>query len=460
MDDNDYSSIINSVLAEVRPSHEERSKLQAAVDFLVWRIREQAGLLDIDIVDVVPCGSAARDTWLPGSNDIDLFIQFREDVPEVVLKEQGLKLGQSIVPEWYVSYAEHPYVCATYNGFDLDFVPCYKLEPKNGKLVIKSAVDRTPFHNAYLRGRMQKMYDDFQIRMWDEVRLFKRFAKGIGVYGSEHKTNGMSGYLCELLTVNYGGFLPAVEAIANWDEMVTIDMEGHKDFSAMRLAGEVDVPLIVVDPVDGKRNVAAALSPQKYSELIDGCRRFLAAPSAEFFFPKKETSEPLTDAELFDIEAERGTNVFAVGYPRPADVHDDILYPQLRKVEGSITRALDKAGFRVFRSDVFVDERNFAFVFEMEVFELPGIKRIQGPPIKLRAACENYRRIYPNAFVDGDRLAAIVDRSSTYAGTFVLMGLYHNEFGKVPSPERAEGFFPVRDGGAEYGRFLRKFLRM
>jgi tRNA adenylyltransferase (EC 2.7.7.25) len=40
----------------------------------------------------------------------------------------------------------------------------------------------------------------------DEVRLLKKFMKGIGVYGAEIKVKGFSGYVAELLVYFYDSF--------------------------------------------------------------------------------------------------------------------------------------------------------------------------------------------------------------------------------------------------------------
>jgi tRNA nucleotidyltransferase (CCA-adding enzyme) len=216
-------------------------------------------------------------------------------------------------------------------------------------------------------------------------------------------------------------------------------------------------PLVLIDPVDGKRNVAAAMSAQKYWELVDGCRRFLESPNIEFFNSKK-TVEPLTLEELTDFETKRGTRFVIIKGTRQPGIHDDILYPQLRKVEKSALASLDKAGFRTFKSDVYADETSFSFVFEMDVLELPNIKRVLGPPLKMRDACKNYRDLYPNAYVYGDRLATTVDREYVHAELFLFDGLTNGKFGNVPSGDACKESINEAFND-EFGRFMRTFLR-
>ncbi|NIS30872.1 MAG: tRNA CCA-pyrophosphorylase, partial [Actinobacteria bacterium] len=54
--------------------------------------------------------------------------------------------------------------------------------------------DRTPFHAAYVEGRLND-------ELAAEVRVLKQLLEGIGVYGSDLKTRGFSGYLTELLVL-------------------------------------------------------------------------------------------------------------------------------------------------------------------------------------------------------------------------------------------------------------------
>ncbi len=146
-------------------------------------------------------GSVARDTWLSGDRDLDIFLLFPPDLSREDLEEKGLDLARSIARRFtgifHEKYAEHPYVNATIDGLDVDLVPCYEVA---SAAAIQSAVDRTPFHTRYISDKIGPLRDD--------VLLAKQFAKACGVYGSDQMTEGFSGYLCELLVLHYAGILP------------------------------------------------------------------------------------------------------------------------------------------------------------------------------------------------------------------------------------------------------------
>ena len=99
--------------------------------------------------------------------------------------------------------------------------------------------------------------------MLGEVRLLKKFMQGIGVYGAEIKVGGFSGYLCELLIMKYGSFAETVEAFANYNKRVIIDIENYYADRQNELSLLFPEPLVIVDPVDKGRNVASAVQPAK-----------------------------------------------------------------------------------------------------------------------------------------------------------------------------------------------------
>ena len=143
-------------------------------------------------------GSVAKDTWLSENPDIDIFMRLPTSIPRKNLGEVGLKIAKKAA-EGYVQlerFAEHPYLEIVVEGYHADIVPCYDAKPGEWQ----SATDRTPYHTDYINRTSQLK------ALRGEVRLLKAFMQGIGVYGAEIKVGGFSGYLCELLIMNYGSF--------------------------------------------------------------------------------------------------------------------------------------------------------------------------------------------------------------------------------------------------------------
>ena len=168
----------------------------------------------------------------------------------------------------------------------VNIVPCFKV--KVGKWI--SATDRTPFHTDYIKSYL----DDNLVK---EVRLLKRFMKGINVYGAEIKVGGFSGYLCELLVLNYGSFLNVLSSVSNWKKRTIIDYEGHYKGNN-KIKEKFVEPLIIVDPVDKERNVAAAVRKERYNDFVAASRAFLKSPHLNFFYPPEtEAAAPAFQAK-------------------------------------------------------------------------------------------------------------------------------------------------------------------
>ena len=173
-----------AVLATLRPTCEEREHVCDLAQQLLAAI-ERSGKAKGMIV-----GSVARDTWVRGDRDLDVFLLFDPGLSREQLEMEGLTLARSIAASftdrYHEKYAEHPYINASIDNEDVDLVPCYAVD---SAMKIQSAVDRTPFHTRYITEKINGLIDD--------VLLLKQFTKAGGIYGSDQMTEGFSGYLCE-----------------------------------------------------------------------------------------------------------------------------------------------------------------------------------------------------------------------------------------------------------------------
>jgi len=352
------TALEEEVLALVRPRPDEIRHIDEVAERILARIRADGR------AEGMVVGSVARGTWIHGDRDLDIFLLFDPSLSREELEEQGLALARAIAgaeaESFREKYAEHPYINASIDGLDIDLVPCYRVE---SACSIKSAVDRTPFHTLYIRERIQPFIDD--------VLLLKQFAKAGGIYGSDQMTEGFAGYLCELLVLSHGGFRPLLVASSRWRPGVIIDIEGHR-------ARDFPEPLVVVDPVDPKRNVSASVSLTRMCEFIELSRGYIEKPGREFFFPPPRPV--LTVDGAAGILSRRGTYLYAIVLQTPPYI-EDIVVPQLRKSLDAIRGLLDRHGFAVNRADCEMHEDNSMLLFELLVEELPAVTRHEGPPV-------------------------------------------------------------------------------
>jgi len=398
----DFESVVDAVRERVDPTADERRALAAAAERLADRARDAIAKLPVE-ADVLQVGSTARGTWVAGDRDIDLFVRFPADLPRERLQEYGLEVGNRVLPDGREEYAEHPYVKGTFEGYDVDLVPCYRLEDATD---IQSAVDRTPFHNAYLDERLSDAEAG-------DVRLFKQFLKGIGAYGSDLRTQGFSGYLTELLVLEYGGFRETLAAVRDWKPPVVLDPEDHAEAT-------FDDPLVVVDPTDPERNVAAVVSAENVARVQHHAREFLAEPDESVFEPA--TPDPLSAAEVREHVDARETTPLAVVFDAP-DLVEDQLYPQLYRSRDGLVRGLEIEGFEVLRAATWADDRAVLFA-ELSVSELPAVERHEGPPVHVGGHAEGFYEKYADGdaagpFLDGDRYVVEREREVRTAREFV-----------------------------------------
>ncbi|MEA5388358.1 CCA tRNA nucleotidyltransferase [Haloarculaceae archaeon H-GB11] len=392
----EFDAVVERVGERVTPDADERERLATVADQVMDRARAALEEIPVD-AEVVQVGSTARGTWIAGDRDIDVFVCFPPSLDRDQLESYGLDVGHSVLPDGHEEFAEHPYVVGEIEGFSVDLVPCYAVDTASD---IKSAVDRTPFHTRYLESRLT---DDLAAA----VRVAKQFLKGIGAYGSDLRTRGFSGYLVELLVLEYGDVRAFIEAASDWTPPVEFDPEDHGDKT-------FDDPLVVIDPTDPERNVAAALSAANVARVQHYARELLADPREELFVA--EEPEPLTDAEAREVIDDRGTTPVAVRFDAP-DLVDDQLYPQLEKSKTGLKGELDRRGFDVLRAAAFADE-TVALLLECEVVERPAVERHEGPPVHVRQHATGFFEAYesdPDAygpFIDGDRY--VVEREREF----------------------------------------------
>ena len=434
------------VLKRVKPTKSDIRRVNRVASRLILKTEQAAAKLKVKARAML-VGSVARGTWLSSERDIDIFILFPEGLTRAELERQGLAVARRVAgPKGTERFAEHPYVTTKFQGFEVDLVPCYDVSDLK---MIKSAVDRTPHHQLYVKDRLIA-------ELADQVLLLKQFAYGTGVYGAELKTQGFSGYLCELLILHYGSFAKLVEAAAKWTAGTIIDIErAYGDETEPKVLFQWQ-PLIVIDPVDPNRNVAAAVSMQSFATFIYACQDFLKRPDLNFFFPNG--AQPLDAGGINDILKRRGTALFCITF-RPPDLVPDILYPQLRKTERTIVERLTQYGFEVLRSDIWANS-SAAILIELTSSKLPGVRTRVGPPLKMEA--ENFIREHVRSearlagpFVDAaGRIVFELKRRQTQAKD-VLRSILNDRvaFGKHVAEAIAKEYEIIE------GKKLKKLLR-
>ncbi|MFQ6095219.1 MAG: CCA tRNA nucleotidyltransferase [Candidatus Bathyarchaeia archaeon] len=399
--------LCKEVLRRTLPSEEERRETTRFSQEIMEKLREELRRSGIE-AEVQVEGSIAKDTWLAGDKDIDIFIllpktRTRDDFQEVleVVKRVAGK-------DWLEAYAEHPYIEAKIGGYTIDFVPSFSIEKAEEA---KSSVDRTPLHTQYVKRNLDQ-------KAKNEVRLLKRFMHGTGTYGAEIKVGGFSGYLCELLTLYYGSFYQTLKVASHWRRGEVIDIEGYYKGAEDEARKVFGGNLIVIDPVDKGRNVASAVRSSKLNEFIAAARWFLKNPDLKFFYPGEAV--PQSSDELCQTMGQRGSAFVFLKFGSVKTVLD-VLWGQLYRSLKAVRKMIEQHDFNVLRCDVWSDEETInIFLFELESRSLPAIKRHLGPPLQKEEDCVrflhkhlNSERTISGPYIENDRWIVEVRRAYT-----------------------------------------------
>lgn len=363
--------IEKKILQKITPTEGYRKKLdrisQELKEEIIHEIKKRKLPVEIELV-----GSISKDTFLKDNMDIDFFIKFPTSHNKEEIAKQAVSIGKNILKNTEESYAEHPYLRGYYKGYKAEIVPCYKIEKASQRL---SAVDRTPLHTKYI-------IENITEKQKQEVRLFKQFLKGIDCYGAEAEIEGFSGYLCEILIIKYDTFKGLIQNAQKWKTGEKISLKKGR-FSSF------DTSLIFIDPVDSYRNVASAVSKEKFKLFIRACKEYLRNPTITFFFPNKVKPWELEKIKK-TIEKE---NVQYVGIiiDKP-DIISENLYPQVRKAVRSIWESCERNYFKIFDIQFHINEdlQKIFIIIKTEKGLLSNTFIHSGPPVKLKKNADDF----------------------------------------------------------------------
>jgi tRNA nucleotidyltransferase (CCA-adding enzyme) len=370
------------ILKKITPTQMDRAKIQALAKDLqqkVLRACQKQGVKAAVRVE----GSVAKDTWLKEEPEIDIFMRLPNTISRRTLSEIGLKIAREATKgaRQVERFAEHPYIEAFLDGVRLNIVPCYDVAQGEWQ----SATDRTPFHTDYVKKHLTE-------GLRGEVRLLKKFLKGIDAYGAEIKTGGFSGYLCELLILHHKSFIDTLSSFASYKQRIAIDMEGYYKGREKELKLLFPEPLVTIDPVDKGRNVASAVQPQKLYTLVGAARAYLKKPSKTFFHQPK--IKALATETLKTELDNRGAPLIFLTLGSMEAV-PDVLWGQLHKTQRALRKLAELNDFKVLRDAVWSDEKTLSvFILELEQRKLSKVKKHLGPPLKRENECENFLAKY------------------------------------------------------------------
>jgi len=365
----------------MQPSKEEYKFLNKEVSNFIKKIKTK---------DMTPVagGSFAKDTWLSREYDIDIFAKFnynkykKKDISKELKKILNKKFKKVIILHGSRDYFQIK------NKITFEIIPVLNIT--SSKLA-KNITDMSPLHAKYINKKLNN-------KLANEVRLLKQFCKANDVYGAESYIKGFSGYVLELLIVNYKSFKNLIKNASKWKSKTILDPEKHhknKDILNVLNKSKIYSPLIIIDPVQKERNAAAAISKERYNKFIKLCKSYLKVPSDKFFIKKELDLKKLKDYTILKVKPLKGKK--------------DIIGSKLLKAFEFIKKELEKEGFKLKDSN-WKWEKDAYFYFLPEKDKLKSYKIHYGPRLKDKKHMGIFKKKWEKIYKDKNRVFTKIKR--------------------------------------------------
>lgn len=381
---------LKEVLKEIKPSREDEKEVMVKVNSILEKISFKDVKAELS-------GSGAKGTWLK-QFDIDLFVKFNynkykdksDKLSDILEKRLKKKFGKVVR-----LHGSRDYFQIKKDGFTFEIVPI--LDIKKAEQAV-NITDVSPLHAKWVNKHKKYV---------DEIRLTKKFCKSAKVYGAESYIQGFSGYICEILTVYYKGFMNLVKAASKWKDRVIVDFNNYyKNKNVLFEMNESKLvsPLVIVDPVQSDRNAAAAISQENFDKFKEICKSFLKKPGKLFFIEKN-----INKRDLIKKNTKKNKVIFLEVTPIKGKV--DIVGSRMMK---AFKFMKNRIIFHEFKLKDYGWEWNRGkkayYWFIADKKDLSKIKKIIGPPNFMKEHVKRFNKKYKKTFVENKKICANVKR--------------------------------------------------
>lgn len=419
----DFSLVREQVLGEfLKPTPEgiERTRLYFKRIQKAIKYYAKSSLLKISFVRLEG-SEGIKQTQLRNARDLDIFIglpqqllieEFGSTTPsKTVIRKLLRRLVKDVAYKATVlagcknisiTHAEHPYVSAKLDDYQVDLVFCFDLPQKyifeQGPI---TAVDRTPHHSHFISKHLSSSQRD-------DVRLLKAFFQSGFIYGDTSPVgrSGFTGFSAEILVYHAMNLQKALEKLRTLP-LEPLDYFGR---STTELKNQFkDDYLIIIDPTDPKRNLAASISKRAHKYACHLASQFLTNPASDYFIRR--------EIPVFSTREEKDLmqNYFVITYKDNTGWHytktRDKLYKYFANLCNFLSREAtgEKRFGRCLFEEVLVNDI-FSVALHIEYpFIKPTFLRV-GPPSELDKAVQQFLKKHPNAVLTNGRYYAETQR--------------------------------------------------
>lgn len=378
------AALTKEVLARIVPNAQERKETLGKVHAFLKELNKQLRLNRIPAKAVLG-GSYAKDTWLSGDYDVDVFVKFS-------LKAKGTlsDLLEKALSKWSFEriHGSRDYFWVR-DSVKYELVPVLDIKKSSQS---QNVTDFSPLHVAWVNSKGNKFKND--------IRLVKKFCKAAHCYGAESYIRGFSGHVVDILTIHYKGFQGLLKAATKWKPKLVVDTKNIYKGKALLMLNKskIEGPLVVVDPVQPDRNAAAALTQENLDRFISAAKVFLKKPSVSGFVEQ--------DVDFVKL-AKRG-HLIKVEV-KTLDEKEDVAGTKFVRAFEHVRREL--SDFSVKDAGCAWDKKvKGVWWFVLREKELPKMMDWEGPPLKIKPAVEKFKSIYKKTFVKKGRVWAKIPR--------------------------------------------------
>lgn len=388
-------NVLKNVLKGLTPSSKEKKHLKIVVSEIKDKMSSALKKRRIK-AKIVLGGSVEKGTYVT-TKDIDFFVRFNSKHKRI--SDLLVKTVRKIFPRAQVVHGSRDYIQFKYKGHVIEMIPVLNIPVKKAE----NTMDISPHHAVYVKKHLKNK---------DQVKILKKFCKANGIYGAESYLQGFSGYVLELLIIKYKTFKNLINKVNEWGPPVFIDLKKHyksKKQALSSLPKSKKGPLILIDPVLKKRNVAASLGYPVFSKFVHLCKQFKKKPSITFFKHKKLTKEFLKKQSK-----KRNTQIYF--YTKKIKGRKEIFLAKLVKSLKKIKSKLEKEDFKVYDYGWFETGKTVTIYFEFSVWKVNKIKKQYGPPTwTTEVHLKRFKFRHRKTYLEKNRLVADVKRRYTTA---------------------------------------------
>lgn len=349
-------------------------------------------------------GSGAKSTWLAHQHDADVFVAFNYK------KCKGKNLSDLLQPILNKLFSKVKRVHGSRDYFQIkhqdimfEVVPILKITAAEQA---ENITDVSLLHAKWVNKHGKNIKS--------EIRLAKQFFKANRLYGAESYLQGFSGYIIEILTINYGSFTKLLEATKKWKNKVTLDPSKFyfgKDILFELNKSKTTSPLVIVDPVDRSRNAAAALGEEKYNQLKLMAKKYLKNPNKNFFIYQEYTEDY--------VKNKAKKNPYIYLEVKPLKGKDDVVGSKLLKAFNHLRKELGP--FQVKEANW--DLKTFYFILKTN--SLPEYTERKGPPLEMEEAVKQFKKKNKTTFTKNKQLYAKIKNKYPELHKFIKHAIKH-----------------------------------